>query len=138
MLSLGGRIVLIKVDLTSMPVFWMALLPIPKSILDKLRKLIFSFLWGSTAVNKKYHLVDWLSLSKPTSLGGWGIKHLGWFSLSLRLKSLWLALNGNGIWFNLLSVKCLKKDYVVSWICKKSFILNGVSVIWKGFILTLS
>ena len=94
----------------------MALVPIPKSILDKLGKLIFSFLWGSTAVKKKYHLVDWLSLSKPTSLGDWGIKHLGWFSISLRLKSLWMALNGTGIWYHLLSAKYLKNHFVVTWI----------------------
>ena len=62
-LSLGGRLVLIKAVLTSMPVYWLALSPIPKSILDKVRKLIFSFLWGSTAEKRKYHLVDWLSLS---------------------------------------------------------------------------
>ena len=46
-LSLGGRLVLIRSVLSSMPVYWMALVPIPTSILDKLRKMIFSFLWGS-------------------------------------------------------------------------------------------
>ena len=58
LLSIGGRLVLIKAVLTSMSIYWMALVPIPKSILDKLRILIFSFLWGSTPDNKKYHLVD--------------------------------------------------------------------------------
>ena len=116
----------------------MALVPIPNSILHKLKKLIFSFLWGSTADKRKYHLVDWLSLSRPTSLGGWGIKHLGWFSLFLRLKSFWMALNGTGIWYQLLSTKYLKNHSVVTWIRQKSFAVNGVSVIWKGFILTLS
>ena len=43
-LSLGGRLVLIRVVLTSLPVYWFALVPLPKSILNKLRKLIFSFL----------------------------------------------------------------------------------------------
>ena len=109
LLSIEGRLVLIKAVLISFPVYWMALVHVPKSILDKLRSLIFSFLWGSSADSKKYHLVDWMSLYKPTSLSGWGIKHLGWFSLSLRLKRLWLAINGNGIWYNLLTEKYLKK-----------------------------
>ena len=82
--------------------------------------------------------MEWLSLSRPTSLGGWGIKHLGWFSLSLHLKSFWMALNGTGIWYQLLSAKYLKNHSVVTWIRQKSFAINGVSVIWKGFILTLS
>ena len=120
-LSLGGRLVLIRVVLTSMPVYWLALVPIRKSILEKLKKLIFSFLWGSSVEKRKYHLVDWLSLSWPTSLRGWGIKHLGWFSLSLCLKSLWMVLKGTGIWHQILSTKYLKKHSVVSWIRQKYF-----------------
>ena len=129
---------MIKVVLTSLPVYWMALAPIPQSILDKLRGLIFSFLWGSSANNKKFHLVDWRSLSLPTSLGGWGIKQLSWFSISLHLKIFWMDLNGTGIWSSLISVKYLKKLPVATWLRNKSFSVRGVSVIWKGFILTIS
>ena len=46
LLSIGGRLVLIKAVLTSMPVYWMALVPVPKSILDKLRSL-FSLSCGA-------------------------------------------------------------------------------------------
>ena len=116
----------------------MALVPVPQSILDKLRSMIFSFLWGSSAKNKKFHLVDWHTLACPTSLGGWGIKQLLWFSLSLRLKRLWQAINGNGIWFQLLSVKYMRSLPLHSWLRKKSFTTRGVSMIWKGFLLTLS
>ena len=69
LLSLGGRLVPIKFVLTSIPVFWMELVPIPKSILGKLKSLIFYFLWGSKGNMKKFHLVDWFSLSKPTAQG---------------------------------------------------------------------
>ena len=138
LLSLGGRLVLIRVVLSSLPVYWMALAPIPQSILDKLRSMIFSFLWGSSANIKKFHLVDWRCLSLPTSQGGWGIKHLNWFSLSLHLNSFWMALNGIGIWSSLISVKYLKKLPVASWLCNKSFSVRGVFVIWNGFLLTLS
>ena len=125
--------VLIKVVLTSLPVYWMALVPLPKSILGKLKSMIFFFLWGSLGNKKKYHLVDWLSLSKPIAQGGWGIKNLDWFSTSLRLKFFWLALCGNGLWFKLLSVKYLKKRTIFSWIRSKALSISGVSVIWKGF-----
>ena len=104
LLSLGGRLVLIKVVLTSIPVFWMALVPIPKSILGKLKSLILYFLWGSRGKKKKFHLANWTSLSKPTSQGGWGIKNLEWFSISLRIKTFWQALCSNGIWFKIITV----------------------------------
>ena len=53
LLSLGGRLVLIRSVLSSIPVYWMALIPIPYSILDNLRKLIFSFLWASSTKKRK-------------------------------------------------------------------------------------
>ena len=70
LLSLGGRLVMIRVVMSSMHVYWMALAPIPISIMVRLMKLIFDFLWGSSEDKNKYHLVDWKLLSKPKDLGG--------------------------------------------------------------------
>ena len=47
LLSLGGRLILVQSVLTSIPVYWMGLAPVPASILHKLRSNTFSFLWGS-------------------------------------------------------------------------------------------
>ena len=129
LLSLGGRLVLIRSIFSSILVYWMALVSIPQSILDKLRRLIFSFLWGSSPKNKKFHLVDWHLLARPTSKGGWGIKHLTWFSLSLRLKSFWHALNSNGIWYQILSAKYMKKWPLHLWLREKWFSPRNASVI---------
>ena len=49
-----------------------------------------------------------------------------------------MALNGEGIWYQVLSTKYMKNLSVVSWIRNKKFSVNGVSVIWRGFISTLS
>lgn len=43
----------------------------------------------------------------------------------------------NGLWFQLLSVKYLKRLSLHCWLRKKSFSLRRVSVIWKGFPLTI-
>jgi len=137
LLSLGGRLVLIRVVLTSLPVYWCALFPIPSSILDKLRKLIFNFLWGSSAVKKKFHLVDWQLLARPISLGGWGIKHLPLFCISLRMKNFWFALNNSGIWNQLIRTKYMKNMSIQSWCRNKYFRLTNTSRIWMGFIKTL-
>ena len=48
LLSLGGRLTLVQAVLTSIPVYWMGLAPIPVSVLNKLKSLAFAFLWGST------------------------------------------------------------------------------------------
>jgi hypothetical protein len=44
-LSRAGRLVLIKSVLEAIPVYWMSLSWIPKGILEKARKLSFSYLW---------------------------------------------------------------------------------------------
>ena len=75
-LSLGGRVVLIKVVLTGLAFYWFALARCPKSILNVPRKLIFSFLWGTSEGHQNPHLVNWETLSLPIEFGGWDIKNL--------------------------------------------------------------
>ena len=73
LLSLGGRLVLIRAIFPSLPVYWFALALISVSILNKIRKRIFSFLWGSSKNIFHFHLVNWQTLARPLILGGWGI-----------------------------------------------------------------
>ena len=96
LLTLGGRLVLVKSVLMSLVVYWLSLARMPSTILSYIKRYIFNFLWGNSSGNHKYHLVDWLTISKPYDLTGWNIKNLDWFSLALRTKILWLVLNGDG------------------------------------------
>ena len=48
LLSLGGHLILVQSVLSSLPVYWLGLAPIPVSVLNKLRNLTFAFLWGSS------------------------------------------------------------------------------------------
>ena len=137
-LSLGGRLVLIWVVLTNLPIYWFALALIPVSILNKIRQLIFSFLWGSSKNKICFHLVDWQTLARPFNSGGWGIKNLAWVSISLRLRSLWWVLKGTGIWHQVISTKYLKQQSMAAWLRNKKFGLRGSSIIWNGFLKTIT
>ena len=97
LLSLGGRVVLINSVLSGLDVYWFAMARCPQSILNRLRQVISSILWGSVEGHLKYHLASWDSISVPIECGGWGIKNLEWFGISLHLKNLWILVNGNGI-----------------------------------------
>ena len=134
---MGGRLTLIQAVLSSIPVYWFGLTPIPISVLNKLRSITFSFLWGSSNNHHRYHLSDWKGLSLPYANGGWGIKNLHWFSLALRLKKFWSVLQKDGLWNDVVVNKYIKKHSVETWLRGKHFNLRGVSVFWKGFILTL-
>lgn len=45
-LSLGRRLILLKSILERAPVYWLSLAKVPKSILKKIRKVSFRFLWA--------------------------------------------------------------------------------------------
>ena len=58
-LSRADKLVLVKAVLEAMPVYWMALTWIPRGILDKIRKICFSFLWGGSYDKKTMMWVSW-------------------------------------------------------------------------------
>jgi hypothetical protein len=79
-LSLGGRYILIKLVLESQPVYWMSLETIPRSVLNKIQKIMFNFLWNGNNETQHFHLCRWESLSKPKKCGGWGFHNLFHFN----------------------------------------------------------
>ena len=127
-LSLGGRLVLLNSVLSSIPVYWMSLAPLPAAVLRKLRRLMFSFLGGSSDIKKKFHLANWNDLSWPKKCGGWGIKNLYWFNLSLRLKNLWRILHSDGLWVAVIHTKYLNGIPVIDWLRKKNFSTRSSSL----------
>ena len=88
-LSRVGQLVLVKAVLESMPMYWMALIWIPKGILEKIRRLCFYFLWSGSQVKKMMPWVRWERLALPKALGGWGLKNIFYFSKALAAKASW-------------------------------------------------
>lgn len=46
LLSIGGRITLIKSSISSLPLYFMSLFPIPKGVIDKMVRITRAFLWS--------------------------------------------------------------------------------------------
>ena len=138
LLSLGGILVLVKSVLMGLAVYWLSLAWMPSTILTYIKCYIFKFVWGNTTRDHKYHLVDWLTISRPYELGGWNIKNIEWFSLALCSKSLWLVLNGDGFWSQIIKHKYLKNLPVDVWIRQQYFSVQGTSHMWNGFIIAIS
>lgn len=53
LLSFGGKLILIKHVLHSMPVHLLSMMNLPKGIFAKLKSIFSNFLWGSSAEKKK-------------------------------------------------------------------------------------
>ena len=116
------------------PMYWLALERMPKSILNRLRQCSLSFLWWSHSTKQKIHLADWHTLLRPYS---WNIKNIEWFSISLRLKSLWSVLKSRGSWNKVIQVKYLKETPMDCCMRRHSFSVQRKSHIWNGFIRIL-
>lgn len=85
-LSIGGRITLIKAALSSLPLYYMSLFPIPKGIVEKIVKLQRQFFWCGDEHKKFLPLAAWNLIELPKALGGLGVGNLLHRNISLLFK----------------------------------------------------
>ncbi|XP_058106864.1 uncharacterized protein LOC131250593 [Magnolia sinica] len=105
-LLLGGRLTLIKADLSNLPLYYMSLFRCPSSVLLSIDKLRRDFLWCGKENQKKLHLLDWKEVCKHFQEGGASVKILkimnqallgGWWtkdSSAYRASFLWKGILG--------------------------------------------
>jgi magnesium-transporting ATPase (P-type) len=65
LLSVGERLVLINLILSSLPMFMLSFFKIPKGMLKKLDYYRSRFFWQCDVHKKKYRLAKWSILSTP-------------------------------------------------------------------------
>ena len=78
---------MVKSVLESIPMYWMSLAWIPKSILEKTRKICAKFLWTGKKEQLVLPWVKWDQIARPKSLGGQGIKNINLFAKALATKA---------------------------------------------------
>lgn len=83
LLSLGGRIVLLKSVISSLLIYYFSFYLAPISILKKLKSLQINFLWGGDLENRKTAWIKWDKICLPISKGGLGIKNLELLNIAL-------------------------------------------------------
>lgn len=65
MLSIAGRISLLKASISSLPLCYLSLFVAPKAILEKINKLQRRFLWSGGTKKASMALVSWQALELP-------------------------------------------------------------------------
>ncbi|KAJ0814615.1 putative RNA-directed DNA polymerase [Helianthus annuus] len=98
-LSIGGRLTLIKSVLESLPSYYFSLFKAPVAIINALESLIKKFLWGGNSDINKVHWVGWDTVSRPKEQGGLGIRKLGDCNSAFLVKWLWrYRQEGSAVW----------------------------------------
>ena len=85
-ISKGGRITLIRSTMSSLPIYFMSLFWMPKWVRLRLEQIQRGFLWGGGNLEKKPHLVKWLTVCSDRKMGGLGVKSLSILNKALLCK----------------------------------------------------
>ena len=103
-LSRAGRLTLIKSVLNSLPVYYMSMFKMPKSIAIKIVKIQRSFFWGGASGEKKsFPSVKWSSIELPKEMGGLGVGNIMHKNLILLFKWWWrYSESDNTLWKRIL------------------------------------
>lgn len=98
-LSMGGRLVLIKSVLESIPTYYFSMYKAPIAVINKLEGLIRRFLWGGTDEIGKIHWVAWDNVVKSKDSGGLGLSRLLECNYSMLFKWIWrYKVEDNAMW----------------------------------------
>lgn len=106
---------LIRSFLQNISVYWMHLFLLPLEVCKKINEIMVRFLWSSTELTGKIHLVKWKVIARPIDEVGWGIMDTHNFNCALIIKSLWRAASDNGIWGKIIRDKYMKGHGLSSW-----------------------
>lgn len=89
---------------------------IPNGVLEKIRRLLYDFLWRGNSDNVGFHLARWQLLAKPKHEGGWGLKQIYLFGKSLAAMSSWNLISKDRLWKRNIVQKYLVPDTLLDWI----------------------
>ncbi|KAK3212709.1 hypothetical protein Dsin_017415 [Dipteronia sinensis] len=107
LLSVGGKEILIKAVIQSIPTYAMNLFRLPKTLIIEIHRLCNRFWWGSIDKDMKLNWCSWSRLCKHKMDGGLGFRDLEAFNRALLANQCWRILKSP----NSLAAKVLKGCY---------------------------
>ncbi|XP_027168472.1 uncharacterized protein LOC113768348 [Coffea eugenioides] len=111
LLSTGGKIVLIRHVLGSIPLFMLQAVNPPKSVLAALSRICNSFLWALSIESKRLHWAVWEKLSFPVQEGCLGFRSFEDSVKALACKSWWRLRKKDSIWAGYMHSKYIKHSH---------------------------
>ncbi|GJY58660.1 RNA-directed DNA polymerase, eukaryota, reverse transcriptase zinc-binding domain protein [Tanacetum coccineum] len=99
LLSIGGRLTLIKSVLGSLGIYYLLIFRAPESVLQDLERIRSNFFWGGNQDGKKMAWVKWPIILNSFDKGGLNIGSLKAFNLALLQKWRWRMFSSpNDLW----------------------------------------
>lgn len=110
-LSFGGRIVLIKSVLCSLPIFYMSLFKMPEGVTKSIESIQAKFFWGGSVLKRKPRMVAWSKITQKRKCGGLGIRSIKTMNEALLIK-WWrrFGVEKDALWRNVIKSKYKMKE----------------------------
>ncbi|XP_074265980.1 uncharacterized protein LOC141588437 [Silene latifolia] len=106
--SYAGRLVLVKVVLSSLHSYWASMFIIPKGVISRIEATCMNFLWDNSADYRRVPLVAWDKLCSLKQEGGLGLKDQEAMNKAMIGRLVhWIIEEKDSIW-----VQWVKKNYL--------------------------
>lgn len=126
-LSPGGRLILIKHVLSTIPIHVMAALDLPKGILDQLERIFSNFLWGKSDDSQRRVWRSWHRITFPFDENGLGIRKLHDVLSSFSCKLWWKWRTGSCLWSRYISSISPSKSLIYRRLAAVDQVMNANS-----------
>ena len=90
---MAGRITLINVVLTALPLLYFSFFRAPSVVINRLSAIQRQFLWGGNREGKKIAWICWSQCCASTNMGGLGIKDIKILNNALLIKWKWMMFH---------------------------------------------
>jgi len=105
-LSFGGRLVLLKSVLSSLPVYFLSFFKAPAGIISSIESIFKKKIWGGSEDHRKIAWINWETICTPKYARGLGVRWIGAFNLALLGKWCWRMLTDKkGLWYRVLKAR---------------------------------
>jgi hypothetical protein len=108
LLSISGRIQLVKSVIHGMLIHSITVYSWPISLLKDLERCIKNFIWSGDITQRKLVTVAWKKLCRPFNEGGLGLRSLIKINEASNLKLCWILLNSDEMWAVILRNRVLR------------------------------
>ncbi|WJX17562.1 hypothetical protein P8452_07464 [Trifolium repens] len=113
LLSIAGRVQLVRSVIQSMLVYSISLYSWPAALLKDIEKCIRNFIWSGDIDQRKIVTVSWKKICRPFSQGGLNIRSLTSLNAASNLKLCWNILNSDTSWAKLLRDRVLRNKRTI-------------------------
>lgn len=113
LLSQGGRLILVRHVLSSMPIHLLSVLSILLMTISRINSIMANFLWGEAHDKRKVHWRAWQKVCKPTKEGGLGIRDLKEIQRSLHMKFAFRLLTASSLWAEFFKAKYVRNGHLM-------------------------